>query len=107
MTQYLPKVIKALDTVKRQQERLLHAVEQLSGAHTAFITNGSGSRLQLESARRFLISLSKGIDAAIQDIDTALRNAPPVKRDHLQVHDGGRRPEAAPQPDPAPPPRAA
>ena len=87
---YLEHVVKALSAIKMTNETREGVVEQLSAAQQAFVTNGSGARLQLESAGRNLDRVIEWAKRSKTQVDEALKDVPPVTRGHLTALDGGK-----------------
>jgi len=88
---YFQFVVRALDAVKTGGDPMLHAVEMLSAAQTAFTTNGSGSRTQLESASRHLNRLIEWAQRAKVQTDAAIEDCPPMVKGQMRVVEGGKR----------------
>jgi len=88
---YFPHVVKALSATKTLSDPLIDAIEQISAAHTAFLTNGSGSRLQLESTKRHLRRIIEWAYCAELQIDAALADCPPMVKGQMRVVEGGKR----------------
>lgn len=87
---YFEHVVKALNAIKMTSDTRDGVLEQLSAAQTAFTTNGSGARTQLESASRDLDRVIEWAKRSKTQVDEALRNVPPVVRGHLSGIEGGR-----------------
>lgn len=87
---YFPSVVRGLDAIKNANDPLLHAVEALSAAQTAFTTNGSGSRAHIEAARRHVKKVAAWAEKTLDAIDDAESDIPAVQRTHLAGLNGGK-----------------